>query len=406
MKNLRLNITSLSKIQSFLLGAYVCVPLINQVTRSIFPNVIFMSMIYFVLIAAIAISVLLSVTILNYRSVTYDTIAVVVLIVIYCVVACLSQNSSMSSFSAISYVIAPLVAGAIVLIDYLTLIKSILVIATFAFIYINKFFVVDTNGYISMGLSYICLTPIIAASLYISFCYSKDKGRGRNVFLIFSIAQAIYLVKLFQYGSRGPILSIILCWLFISVIRYNDEYKCITIKKTKIGFGLFVVLIFVWQFYNVLLFTNKIIIHYGISSQIIEKPLRLMSQSGILNSRDSIYSIALKEIWKRPILGHGLSSFEAYTGINYPHSFLIQLLFDGGIFLFSIIVGVLIKNSVIWFKKCSYNTFILYILLFFISIPGALFSGDVWQNERFWLFIGLVISLSIKDRWCIYNNEE
>lgn len=405
MKNLKLNITSLNKIQSFLLGAYVCVPLINQVTRSVFPNAFFMSMIYFVLIAAIAISMFLSLTVQNYRYVTYDTLTVVIFIVIYCVVACLSQKSSMSSFSAVSYVIVPLLAGAIMLIDYLALIKSILVIATFALIYINKFFVVDTNGYISMGLSYICLTPIIAASLYISFCYSKDNGRGRKVFLIFSIAQAIYLVKLFKYGSRGPILSIILCWLFISVIRYNDECKCITIKKTKIGFGLLALLIFVWQFYNILLFTNQLLIHYGIPSQIIEKTLRLMSQSSILNSRESIYSIALNEIWKRPILGHGLSSFEAYTGINYPHNFLIQLLFDGGFFLFSIIVGVLIKNTTIWLKKCNYNTFILYVLLFFISIPGALFSGDVWQNERFWLFIGLVISLPIKDRWCVDNKE-
>ena len=43
-------------------------------------------------------------------------------------------------------------------------------------------------------------------------------------------------------------------------------------------------------------------------------------------------------------------------------------------------------------KKSNYNTIILLLFLFFVSVPGATFSGDLWQQGNLWILTGMLLS--------------
>lgn len=382
------------KIQSVLISLYISIPLLNQISRSIFPNAYFMSLIYMAISLVIIGIIVFSTVHDNKLLITRDFFLIFMIVIVYSIFSVLSEKSIMNITSVFFYVLLPLMAGAMINIQSDIVLKTIIILSTFSMLFIDKILVIDSNGYITMGVSYIFMTPIIAASVYLCFFYRNDISKSKKLFLAFALLQVTYFLRLFQYGSRGPLISILLCWLFMLIVKYNNQEKKIYFNKSKVGLMFVGLIIVVNQFYNILVFINTQLTKHGISAQIIEKTIRLMAQNDAFNSRDSIYSVAFSHFWDYPVFGHGLSTFNAYTNINYPHNFLIQLLFDGGVFLFLVFMFVVIKNVRCWYKGCTANTFCLFIFLLFISVPGALVSGDIWENERFWLFIGFLSSMN------------
>lgn len=382
------------KIQSVLISLYISIPLLNQILRSIFQNAYFMSLIYMT-VSVLVVGIIVFVVVYEKKLfISRDFFIVFTVVIVYSIFSVPSEKSSMNIASVFFYVLLPMMAGAMINIRSDIVLKTILILSSFSMLFIDKFFVVDSNGYITMGMSYIFMTPIIAASIYLYLFYKNDISKSKKLFFLFSLLQVIYFLKLFQYGSRGPLISIILCWLFMLVVKYNIQEKNIYLSKSKIGFMFVGLIIVINQFYNILVFINLQLSKHGISAQIIEKTIRLMAQNNVFNSRDNIYTSAFSHFWDHPVFGHGLSTFSTYTNINYPHNFLIQFLFDGGVFLFLLLLFVILKNIIFWYKGCTANAFCLFIFLFFISVPGALVSGDIWENERFWLFIGCLISMN------------
>lgn len=140
---------------------------------------------------------------------------------------------------------------------------------------------------------------------------------------------------------------------------------------------------------------------FDISLNVIDKFLRLNNAGDMTNGRDDIDKVAWEGIWNSPIIGHGTSQFDKYTGLGYPHNFILQMLYDGGIVLASI-VFIPIARSLLQKKRLiSEEEFILLLCLFFASVPGALFSGDLWNSIVLWMFFGFVVA---KESVYINNN--
>ena len=92
-------------------------------------------------------------------------------------------------------------------------------------------------------------------------------------------------------------------------------------------------------------------------------------------------------------------------GFVYPHNFLLQLLYDGGILLTIPVIYLVVGGILNWYKFCSEDEFTVISALLLMSVPGALFSGNLWENNRLWLSFAALIVFSAKS-WIICTKTE
>ena len=110
------------------------------------------------------------------------------------------------------------------------------------------------------------------------------------------------------------------------------------------------------------------------------------------NGRDAIDIIAWDGIFESPFLGYGTAQFENNTGFVYPHNFILQFLYDGGLLLTFVVLFPIVRTVIQKIKKVNSQEYICLIFLFFCSVPGSLLSGDLWESGMLWMFFGFVLS--------------
>lgn len=131
---------------------------------------------------------------------------------------------------------------------------------------------------------------------------------------------------------------------------------------------------------------------FDISLNVVDKFLRLDDNGDMTNGRESLSTMAWKGIVESPLWGNGISQFNNNTGEGYPHNFVLQMLYDGGIILTLAIMAPVTQSLIRKLKTISENKFAFFVLLFFASVPGALFSGDLWNASTLWMFFGFVLA--------------
>ena len=248
-----------------------------------------------------------------------------------------------------------------------------------------------------MMRSYAFLVPVMANILYILLYYKKEHlGRVDNnlFFWLITFVNSIYFYKMLSSGSRGPFFCIVSLIIFHwAVKKYeNGKLRWNLGKNLTIGMGILAIS----TFFRDVMFSLSTLLHwFGIYLNVIDKFVRKAVETGdMTNGREVIYAKCMEEIPEKPFFGHGMDLFEHNTGIVYPHNFILQIFYDGGLML-----ALIILLPVTWYmiKKIrfgSYETYSMTIFLLFVSVPGALMSSDLWQNERLWLFFGAMLSTS------------
>ena len=313
----------------------------------------------------------------------------------------LTQGASSPStlkpvFFAVCTIIA-FIAPQLVNVDSKIMLRLMASFPVIGILYVSSFFADD--GSIKMNVSYAFLVPIISSLVYYFTYYKEDKGKVKFLMTIVMCINVVYFVMCLLFGSRAPSLTVFLCFLFFLCTTPKNMYG-FTFKKTA-WLYLVLPLIIIFNFKFFLLTTESILKTFGWEAGTIER-LILLDDMGMLDSgRGDINKLAFKGIADSPLWGHGMSTSEKYTGFDYPHNFILQLLLDGGILLFSIIVLPLIYRITKVKKTCSYSEFALLSALFFASVPAALFSLDLWENATFWLFMGFLFS----KRYHICSNQ-
>ena len=73
----------------------------------------------------------------------------------------------------------------------------------------------------------------------------------------------------------------------------------------------------------------------------------------------------------------------------YPHNFVLQHLFEGGILFATIPTYLVCRHfyEVIFGKIENKSEFVLSAMLLCQCIPKQLFSGDAWFNTTLWMMI-------------------
>ena len=291
------------------------------------------------------------------------------------------------------FTLAAFIIPGIIRISVKTFLFVSMILPSIGIFFIEQIFVSEVleTGFVSMGTCYALLVPVLANLVYLRFYFLYDKTIVKGMVLLFSAINGFYLVQMAMFGSRGPILCVLFLISSFFLLRVDADNQLSIRKGRFVTVGVIVILLSV-MFIPLLQSISNYLARYDITVNVIDKFLRMDASGDISNGRDAIDSITWNGIWDAPLVGHGIAQFENNTGIVYPHNFLLQLLYDGGFVLSFIILFPIIRNLKKKLQRPHINESICLLFLFFASVPGALFSGDLWQATTLWLFFGFVLS--------------
>lgn len=292
------------------------------------------------------------------------------------------------------FVFASFIIPSISVIDAKTLLRGVMLFPAIAIVNLSAVFVTtkEWTNMVSMDVSYGFLIPIIGAIIYFSTFFREDKGLMRAFMLVLLVINATFLLYVFLRGSRGPLLSILLVILFLYLVKKDPQGLGIMVSKGKTSIFIFA-LFFVLLFF--MIFTEMIVnalSHLGIDSYALTKILELDQEGDISNGRSALNIITINGILEHPILGNGFDRYNANTGFLYPHNFILQILYDGGLLYFFVLMIPLIRSAIKKYRFCTHDEYIVLTFLMFSSVPGALFSHNLYTNGILWLFFGVLLS--------------
>lgn len=249
----------------------------------------------------------------------------------------------------------------------------------------------EWTDYVSMDVSYGFLLPVIGTIVYAFLYLGKDKGRIRIIMLLLCGINAIFFLEIFLRGSRGALLSVVLLMIFLFLVKKNDNLG-VKYSKGKINSFLLVLFILLMGY----VFFAEIIVNglsvLGVKSYALSKIIELNQEGDISNGRSMLNAVTFQGIIEHPLLGNGLDRFNANTGRLYPHNFILQILYDGGLLFFFVLMVPIIKSVIEKYKTCTYDEYAVYTCMMFGTIPGAMFSGNLYSSGLLWLFFGMVLS--------------
>jgi len=258
-------------------------------------------------------------------------------------------------------------------------------------------------GY-DMFLGYKMLLPCL---LSLNFALTSAAGDRKMRFLERSLWFGIFgyaTYVILTCGSRGPFIGIF-CYL---IMKYGTIFlpdkNISALKKFLISFlVILAIIVFLLEFDKILFGISYFFKSIDISSRTLDR--LMMGTITDDNGRSDLYAEALGMV---NVLGNGPFSDQFYFGEgNYCHNFIIEVLFDFGIFggTFALIfiawkAAFIIKNSA---KTTWYEMF----TVFFSFCVGRLsFSGTFWSETNFWLLLAIGVlcireirndSLNVKD---------
>lgn len=224
------------------------------------------------------------------------------------------------------------------------------------------------------GLGFLC-------TLYI-FRNVGDRKIYHYIIYVFSLMINGY--GIIVAGKRGPILM-----LLITIIVYYYYLAKISSRNLFI-FSLVAFFIFLLSGNIVSIFLES-----DFSAGIIDRILQTEEKggSGRFGSEDSVYFVALRQIFENPFTGTYFRSVahSSWTYGYYPHNFFLETLMTFGL-IFSIplysILWKTLKKMIAFIQNNS--PYQLIVLVFFYKLLCYMVSGSIFASSEFWLLLFLL----------------
>ena len=236
---------------------------------------------------------------------------------------------------------------------------------------------------INMDICYAFLPCTAAAIIYLFSNYKK-----RNLYVVIGIGTSMYYVlALLLNGMRGTIMCMVVAFLLsFYVLPHNN-----TGKWTLTRLILPVILVMIVVFFNdIVISLSNYFQSRNINVYFLNKIIRLSED--LSNGRNNVWDITLKGFWQRPIFGHGVNSFEYWTGEIYPHNFFLQFLFEGGLFSIMWLVILIINGTKpVLNNKENIDELIYYVFVFTVSVPYLMVSANAWLTPLLWIYVGVLL---------------
>ena len=379
-------------IGSFILAYYAVIPTLNlMIARIMLTEDGMMNQLYLIGILLLLIY-LLRFNCHFYRYSVYFIITFLSITIAYFLTLSLNCPTTLEPKFFIIMTVLPLCLPQLVFVDAAMVIRLMMALPAFGILFISKIFNIADTLKLAMDFSYSLVPPIVASIVYIFTIYANEKPKNRIIMTCFIVVNFIYFIFLFLFGSRGPSLCALSAIIFMLCIKINQNQRGIYAKWKMLIPMVICVLGIVVFFEDILYMVQNFLHNIGVESGMIDIMIKYYEMGDLSDGRGDIQERAIRAISASPIYGYGLSSSEKYTHDAYPHNFILQLLLDGGIILLILVTLPMIFMLVKYFKNGTYLGLTLVIVLFFSSVPGALFSLDLWTNARFWVFMGVLMS--------------
>ena len=378
-------------LSTFAVAFFASVPTLNMIITKVIPNTEGMMMVTLYVFSYLLI-ILSSIS--NPPS-SKPSVAFLFVLASIVLAFILSQDPSIPSLLKLPnfmvFAIIPFVIPQLVKVDARRMVFLMMALPAFGVMFISRIFSLTVFDTIEMDLTYSFLTPIVAILVYFFSYYKQSDVKNKVSLVIFLIINLVYFIFCLLFGSRAASLSIVLCVIFLACTKINTHKVGFRIKPI---FWLFLILLFllVLFFKDILYSTASIFKSYNLDSYQLDKMITLYEMGDLSDGRSAINDLAINGIINSPLYGYGLSASQPITNYAYPHNFVFQLLLDGGILLFLSVMIPMIFNLIRIKQKGTNDEYLLMTTLFFASVPGALFSMDLWENQRFWLFMGFLLS--------------
>ena len=388
-------------LQTLVLALYIDIRSVNwALTKILSLGEGIMSLLY---IATISLLIIFMMKTLKYtiRSLSkYSIFLVIFLCCFYLITNVFIKTPVVSIQYFLIFTIASFLIPQLTIIDSSLLLKAIMLYPAFSILKINDVFssYVTWSLKLPMDVSYGFQVPIIATITYVFMYYKTEHGIQKLVTILTSVINFIFLGYILLFGSRGPIIGILLliCMLWCVQFKNNGLLQFNVSRFNKILMLTIICGVFFIGFITAI---SNFLGNYGIEVDAIQKMIYLNETNGDLsNGRNNLTELAWNGFVSRPIWGHGLDQFDNnYPESSYPHNFVLQILYDGGLILLIILLPILIIGLK-RFKSYSYDQFAIFCTFFCASVPGALFSQNLWNMPLLWMCFGFIISKTF-----IYN---
>ena len=259
-------------------------------------------------------------------------------------------------------------------------------------IFFSTLITVTSDDILSQGYSYAFLTPVVCAIIYLLYYYKNDSSKTKTWITIIVLINLLFSFFLITRGSRGPIAALVMLVAFPYVLKADYDMNGIKVNLKKFIILALVIYIVSTNFIQILTLIQSIFSGIGLSFHFVDKFLIRNELGDITSERDGILEMAMNGFYAKPFFGNGFDQFMNNTGRGYPHNFIAQILYDGGLYLFTITLLPVLFYLRRWFKSCNYNEYIIIVVLLFSSVPGALVSFDMWEVGNLWLFMGACLN--------------
>lgn len=208
--------------------------------------------------------------------------------------------------------------------------------------------------------------------------------QGRNNFrnkLFYVIGFLIGFMGIFVSASKSPLLALMLVSLLFVIIWYGGLKGILLITIPGLLLYIF--------FTDIIYILNRLF-----KSGLFERILYAIEVGGD-KTREKYMLTAINEFLDNPLFGNAILLQEFSVSGNYPHNIIVEAFMSLG-FLGGIIILLWILKCVRKFYSASKEHFdTAWVgLLFMQYFIFALFSGNIFSNNLFWIFSILIIGVS------------
>ena len=311
------------------------------------------------------------------------------------------EHTNLSSNDFFGMCLLPLLAAGLLLPDYEKALSFSMILLLLGLPVFESLFTKANAGLsydaVSMGTSYAIVPPIGAGILHFFF-YRKKSNIVEKMGYVVTL---IYLGSFVVMSYRGALISIIVLFILGLAFSIEENKHSKRYRRTIIICGLAAIGLML-NSNRLLGYIAEIFNSYNIRIAFLQKSLYLTGTGDLTHGRLQIWETALHGFWESPVWGHGMSTFLCNTGIVFPHNFILQFLYDGGIILCGIFLWLLVKGLVSSFtimRKQNMSKFTFFLLPLSIALTRTAVSAEVWRVMLFWMMMGLMCNkrLSVEE---------
>ncbi|MCF1600644.1 O-antigen ligase family protein [Tetragenococcus halophilus] len=328
-------------------------------------------------------------------NIKYPALLGIIIVAFLLTVSLTNGKSDLSIADFLGMCLVPLICGGVLKPDFKKVLSYCMCMIILSIPVANDLFAKSNMGQeydaIKMNVSY-AIIPIIGAGILHFFFYRKES----NIFeKLLYVVLALITMMFVAMSYRGALVALMVVLFAGFMLSGNIKWR--TIKRTiSITLCFFIIIFLLLVDINSVLLKVSTFFHSNnINIAFIDKTSFLSSTGSLLHGRLDIWQSAIQGFKESPLYGHGMATFQSYTGYEFPHNIILQFLFDGGLLLAIPLLGYVANGIIRSFtviRVVNKDKFVLILLLLCISLTRAMMSAEVWRIILLWLFMGMVAS--------------